>query len=97
MHDIRRGRGDVPAPVAVDQRRVGLVLLGAVDVGPGRAVDHGVGSRGPHGGADGIGIDDIEVAAGEPGDIVPGALGGGDDVPAQHARSARDEKAHRRD
>jgi hypothetical protein len=26
---------------------------------------------------------------------VPGALGGGDDIPAQHARSAGDEKAHR--
>ena len=33
--------------------------------------------------------------AGEPGDVMSRALGGGDDIPAQHARSACHEKAHR--
>ena len=95
--DEERARGrQVPAPSPLIARRVGLVLLGAVDVGPGGAVDDRVGSRGLDRRADGVGIGDIEVAAGERDDVVPGALGGGDDVPAQHARSARDEKAHRR-
>ena len=48
------------------------------------------------GGADGVGVGDVEVAAGERDDVVPRALGGGGDVPAQHARGAGDEKAHKR-
>ena len=95
MDDVGRRGGDVPGARAVDPGRVGLVLLGAVDVGPGRAVDDGVGPRGRDGGADGVGIGDVEVAAGETGDLVPRALRGGDDITAQHARSAGDEKAHR--
>ena len=54
--------------------------LGAVDVGPGRAVDDRVGRGVAHGGADGVGVGDVEVAAGEGDDVVAGALGGGDDV-----------------
>ena len=85
-----------PAPAPLMQRRALLVGLGAVDVGPGGAVDHRVGTRGVDRGAHGAGIGDVEVAAGERDDVVPGALGRGDDVTAQHARCPRDEKAHRR-
>ena len=94
MHDVGRRGGDVAGGGAVDPRRARLVGLGAVDVGPGGAVDHRVGPRGLEGGADGIGIGDVEVAAGECDDVVARALGGGDDVTAQHARGPRDEKAH---
>ena len=38
------GRGDVPRPVAIDGHRRLLGLLGAVDVGPGGAVDDDVGA-----------------------------------------------------
>ena len=96
MDEERRDGRQVSGALPVDPRGVGLVLLGAVDVGPGGAVDHRVGSRGVDRGADGVGIGDVEVAAGERDDVVPGALSGGDDVTAQHARSPRDEKAHRR-
>ena len=81
---------------AVDARGLLLGVLGAVDVGPARAVDHGVGARGLHGGADQGGMGEVEVAAGEGDHVVPGRLGGGHDVTSQHARGARDEKAHRR-
>jgi hypothetical protein len=81
--------------VAVDRGGGGLVGLGAVDVGPGRAVDHGVrgggGDRRAHGG----GVADVEVAAGERGDVVTRALGGGGHVMAQHARRTGHEQAHR--
>ena len=46
VHDVRahlgRRRRDVAGAVAVDQRRLRLGGLGAVDVGPGGAVDHRV-------------------------------------------------------
>ena len=47
-----------------------------------------------NGGADGVGVGDVEVGARERDDVVAGARGGGDDVAAQHARGPRDEKAH---
>ena len=96
MHDERRRGRNVSGAGPVDQRRARLVALRAVDVGPGGAVDDRVGARGRDGGAHRGGIGDVEVAARERDDVVARALGGGDDVTAQHARSPRDEKAHGR-
>ena len=99
VDDVRAGLGgrggQVPGAVAVDPRGGGFVGLGAVDVGVGRAVDHRVGLGVAHGGADGVGVRDVEVGARE-GDDVVSRGGGRDDVRAEHARGPGDEKAHGR-
>ena len=46
---------------------------------------------------DGVGIGDVEVAAGEGDDVVPAARGGRHDVLSQHPRGPGDQEAHRRE
>ena len=78
----------------VDAGRLGLVLLGAVDVGPGGGVDDDVvtGDRRRDRG----GVGDVEVGARDRGHL--GAAGGQDvdHVAAEHAARAGDEPPHRR-
>ena len=88
-----RRRRDVAGAVAVDRGRRRLLGLGAVDVGPGRAVDDRVGARVADRGADGLRVGDVEVGAGERDDVVRGARRRTTSC-AEHARGARDEKAH---
>ena len=98
VDDERAGLGrrgaTLPAPAPLIGGRRGLVGLGAVDVGPGGAVDHRVGLASRDGGAHGVGVGDVEVGPGEGDDLVAGARCGRHDVAAEHARGARDEEAH---
>ena len=89
----RRG-GDVARAVAVDGGRRGLLGLGAVDVGPGRAVDHGVGPGVEHRRAHGGGVGDVEIRPGEGHDLVAGVVRSCHHVAAEHARGARHKEAH---
>ena len=91
--DLRRGRGHVARPLAIDQRRLRFVRLGAVDIGPRRTVDDRVGLHVAHGEPHRFGVGDVEVGARERDHVVSGG-GSCDDVRAEHARGPRDEKAH---
>jgi hypothetical protein len=86
------GVGDVPRSGSVDSRGGRLIGLGAVDVGPGGAVDDRLGPRGVDGGAHGVGVGDVEVGPGERHHFVVPC--GRHDVAAQHARGSRHEEAH---
>ena len=85
-----------PAAAPLSSVASASCCLRAVDVGPGGAVDHGVGRGGGDRGAHGGLVADVEVVAGEARDVVAGALGGGAEVAPEHARGAGQEQAHRR-
>ena len=85
----------MPGGGAVEGGGLVLVGLGAVDVGPGGAVDDHVGPRRGDGRADGGRVADVELAPRERDDVVARVLCGGGDVVSQHARGAGQEQAHR--
>jgi hypothetical protein len=91
---LGRRLGDVARAVAVDGGRRGLRRLGAVDVGPGGAVDDRARLGRRDDAAHVIGIGDVELGAGEGHDVVPKPGGGGDDGVPKHARASGDQQAH---
>jgi hypothetical protein len=99
VHDARADLGrrarDVAGAVAVDSGRGRLGRLGAVDVGPRRAVDDRARLGRRDDAAHVTGIGDVELGAGEGDDIVPQPGGGGGDSLPKHARASGDQQAHR--
>src|SRR5262249_21749842 len=94
--DDRRAGGlgggrDEPGPLAVDARRLLLMLLGAVDVGPGGAIDHDLGAQLGHRLGERGAVGDVEVSVVEPADAVTARLPGADDVASEHAARTGDE------
>ena len=73
-----------PAPCALIKRRLLLGLLGAVDVGPGRAVDHGARALPRDHPLDPGRVRDVEVVVGQRDHLVTHVLGDPDDVLAEH-------------
>ena len=88
----RRAR-KVPGSGPVDGERRGLLVLGALDVGPGGAVDDRLrplaGDRGVHGER----VADVELGAGEADALVPPLPREGDDVAAEHPAGTGDQQA----
>jgi hypothetical protein len=91
---LRGGVGDEPGALRVDQRRVGLRLLGPVDVGPGRAVDHRAGALAGDDALDPGGVRDVEVVVRESDHLVAHVLGDPDDIVAEHPVRAGDQDPH---
>jgi hypothetical protein len=96
VDEKRSGGGEISGAVAIDARRGLFLGLRAVDVGPPGAVHDRVGAGVGDGGADGVGVGDVELGAGERDHVVARALRGGDDGATQHPRCPCDEKAHGR-
>ncbi len=79
---------------AVDRQRRLLGLLGAVDVGPGGAVDHHVGPLELELGVNRRLVGDVEFGVAEADYVVAGVAGGEDDVAPEHSGRACDENLH---
>ena len=95
VHDVHTAAcGEVARAGAVDGGRARLVGLGAVDVGPGGAVDHRVRARVADGAAHGVGVGDVQVGPGQGDDLVAGVPCGRHHVAAEHARGPRYQEAH---
>ena len=94
VHDRRADRARprrrrCPAPAPVDRRSPRLVLLGAVDVGPRRAVDDRAGVVLDARLLDGRAVGDVEVRARQRDRLVPDLARRALDVAAEHAAAAR--------
>ena len=70
------------------------MLLGAVDVGPGGAVDHHVGPLGLDLGLRRRLVGNVELAVAEADHVVPGVAGGEHYVAPEHPGGAGDEQLH---
>ena len=87
-------RGDVAGAGAVDGERLLLRFLGAVDVGPGGAVDDDVGALQVELLIDGVGVDDVQLGVAEADHVMPGVPGGEHHVAAEHPGGACDQHLH---
>ena len=85
------GAREIAGAVGVDAAREPGLLLRAVDVGPGGAVDGGVGLQALECGAHCAGVGDIELGVREAGERVRRARAGAHDVSTEHARGSGDE------
>ena len=88
------GRGDVARPLAVDPRRLLLGLLGAVDVGPGGAIDDDVGTLALDLGADRRPVGDVELGVAIADHLVAGVARSEHHVATQHPGGAGYEQLH---
>jgi hypothetical protein len=90
---------EVAGAVGIDRVRLALVLLSAVDVGPGGAVDHPIQrvwlrAQAPQQLPDRTGIGDVDLGQVDPDELMPGARARAQDVVAEHSLRAGDEQAH---
>jgi hypothetical protein len=92
---LRRRCGNVAGTAAVDGEGGLLGRLGAVDVGPGGAVDHHVGPLQLQPAAKRGGGGDVELGAAVADHLVAGVAGGEHHVAAQHPGGSGDEQLHR--
>ena len=84
----------MPGAGAVDRHRRLLGLLGAVDVGPGGAVDDDVGPLEVELLLDRGGVGDVQLGAAEADHVVAGVAGGEHHVAAEHPRRPCDQQLH---
>ena len=84
-----QGRG-----LVVDPHRAGLVVLGAVDVGEGGAVDDRVRPVAATTPVDRGRIGDVERGVGQRHDLVAAGVAGGGHLPPEHPGSPGDQDPH---
>ena len=92
---LRGGAGDVAGAGAVGGHRTVEVALGAVDVGPGGAVDDRLGAEVLDDPQAALGVGDVEVGALAAGDVVAERGRPLADAVAEHPARARDQELHR--
>jgi hypothetical protein len=71
------------------------VVLRAVHVGPGGAIDHRVRVLRDHYAVNGVRVPDVELVARKRSNLVPGVLSCGDEVAAEHPGGPRDQHPQR--
>jgi hypothetical protein len=92
--DLGGGGGDVAGPGAVDGEGRLLGLLGAVDVGPGGAVDDHVGALEVELLLESGGVGDVELGAAEADHVVAGVAGSEHHVAPEHPRRPCNQQLH---
>jgi hypothetical protein len=92
--DLARRRSDVAGAFAVDREGGLLGLLGAVDVGPGGAVDDDVGPLEVELALERAGVGDVELGPAVADDVVAGVAGGEHHVATEHPGRPSHEQLH---
>jgi hypothetical protein len=98
VHDQGAGAGaclrELTGRVGVHRQRRVRLYLGAIHVGVGGAVEHGVGPRAGEGYLDRSGIGDVELGPRAGGDLVPGPAGRTHEVTPELTAGAGHEQTH---